>query len=81
MARLTIRNLDDLSKTRLRAQAAANRRSMSEEARNILRAALYSEEPIPGNLAEAIRARFEPHGGVDLTPLPREPIRETLSFD
>ena len=37
---LTIRNLDDLLKSRLRLRAAARNRSMEEEARQILRAAL-----------------------------------------
>jgi hypothetical protein len=29
----------------------------------------------PGSLAAAIRARFTRYGDVDLTPLPKEPIR------
>ena len=36
MASITIRNLDDATKTRLRVQAANNSRSMGEEARMIL---------------------------------------------
>ena len=38
MASITIRNLDDDVKTRLRVRAAGNGRSMEEEARLILRA-------------------------------------------
>jgi plasmid stability protein len=49
---------------------------MEEEARKILRAALSEQLPAARNLAEAIRRRFRPLGGVDL-PLPvREPMRE-----
>jgi len=40
MATLTIRNLDDSLKERLRVRAAANGRSMTEEARLILRHAI-----------------------------------------
>jgi len=43
MATLTIRNLEDPLKSRLRLRAAARNRSMEEEARQILRAAL--QEP------------------------------------
>lgn len=76
MASITIRNLDEQTKERLRVRAARRKRSMEEEARNILRTALARESATPGNLAEAIRRRFEPLGGV-VIPLPaREPIRE-----
>jgi plasmid stability protein len=76
MASITIRKLDDQTKERLRVRAAHNRRSMEDEARNILRVALTHGSATPRNLAEAIRRRFEPFGGVEL-PLPvREPIRK-----
>ncbi len=81
MASITIRNLDDSVKARLRVQAAVHGRSMEDEARDILRAALSREAPRPGNLAAAIRACFSESGGVDLAPLPREPIREPPAFD
>ena len=76
MASITIRKLDEKTKARLRVRAAQNGRSMEEEARTLLRAAL-SDEVIPGsNLTDAIRSRFRRLGGVAL-PLPdREPIRE-----
>ena len=75
MASITIRKLDEQTKARLRVRAAHHQRSMEDEARNILRAALAQETATPGNLAEAIRRRFEPLGGVEL-PLPvREPMR------
>ena len=78
MASITIRNLDDDVKTRVR--AADNGRSMEEEARLILRDAVGRKTP-PRNLASAIRARIAPLGGVDLELPPRGPGREPPSFD
>jgi antitoxin FitA len=76
MASITIRNLDERTKARLRARAAHHERSMEEEARQILRAALNEKETSPGNLAEAIRRRFQPLGGVNLSLPTREPMRD-----
>jgi plasmid stability protein len=76
MASITIRNLDERTKRRLRIRAAHRNRSMEEEARSILRDALAEAEPPPNNLAEIIRARFRRLGGVDLQLPPREPMRE-----
>jgi antitoxin FitA len=76
MASLTIRELDDNTKERLRVRAAHHKRSMEEEARNILRAAVAEEEPTVTNLAEAIRRRFRPFGGVNLDLPEREAMRE-----
>ena len=76
MASITIRKLDEQTKARLRVRAAHRQRSMEDEARNILRAALVEEESTPRNLAEAIRLRFRPLGGVDLLLPVREPMRE-----
>ena len=76
MASITIRNLDEETKSRLRIQAAQHSRSMEEEVRNILRAALEGATSQPLNLAESIRGRFEPLGGVELQLPAREPMRE-----
>jgi plasmid stability protein len=81
MASITIRNLDDTVKTRLRIQAATHGKSMEDEARDILAAAVNREPPVPANLAATIRARFAPLGGLDLPELPREPMREPPTFD
>ena len=54
---------------------------MEQEARDILRAALDQESPAGKNLATAIRARFEPLGGVELDLPPREPMPEPPQFD
>ena len=80
MASITIRDLDDDVKTRLRVRAAEHHRSMEEEARLILREAVEPKKG-PRNLAEAIRARIAPLGGVDLELPPRGPGREPTSFD
>ena len=80
MASITIRNLDEDVKTRLRVRAAEHHRSMEEEARLILRDAV-GRKPSSRNLAEAIRARIAPLGGVDLELPPREPAREPPTFD
>ena len=76
MASITIRKLDERTKARLRVRAAHHQRSMEEEARNILRAALAEDPATPRNLADAIRRRFRPLGGIDLRLPAREPMRE-----
>lgn len=53
---------------------------MEEEAREILRSALAAPAPAKGNLAEIIRRRFAPFGGVELELPPREPAREPPDF-
>jgi plasmid stability protein len=79
MASITIRNLEDDLKQRLRLRAAQHGRSMEEEVRGILRQAL-GQATAPRNLAAAIRARIEPLGGVDLDVPTRDPIRDPPSF-
>jgi plasmid stability protein len=81
MASITIRNLDESLKARLRIQAAVHGRSMEEEARDILQSSLNRAPAAPGNLAAAIRARFAPLGGIELALPPREPMREPPTFD
>jgi antitoxin FitA len=75
MASITIRDLDERTKERLRVRAAQHKRSMEEEARSILRSAVASEEPVGVDLAEAVRRRFRPFGGVDLPAAARDSIR------
>jgi plasmid stability protein len=81
MASITIRNLEEPLKARLRIQAATHGRSMEDEARDILRCALNREPNQPANLAAIIRARFAPLGGVELPEIRREPMRDPPSFD
>jgi plasmid stability protein len=76
MASITIRNLDERTKARLRVRAAHGKRSMEEEARHILRKALSQSVEGSPDLAHAIRRRFAPLGGVDLRLPERELARE-----
>ena len=76
MASMTIRKLEEALKSRLRIRAARHGRSMEEEAREILKAALAPEPSARLNLADSIRRRVEPLGGVDLTLPSREPTRK-----
>ena len=82
MATLTIRNVDAAVKERLRVRAARHGRSMEAEARTILSDAVAAKpDEFEPNLAEAIRRRFAPLGGVDLELPPREEVGEPPSFD
>ena len=76
MASITIRNLDDETKARLRLRAARHQRSMEEEARTVLRQALAVADPPAASLATAIRRRFEALGGIELESPAREAIRK-----
>ena len=65
MASITIRNLDDELKARLRRAAAEHGHSIEEEVRRILRQAL--EKPRPGHgLGSRIHKRYAAIGGIDL---------------
>ena len=81
MASLTIRNLDEQLKAQLRVRAASLGRSMEEEARYILRAALEESQAPTIDLAKRIRRRFANLGDVDLPIGPREPVREPAVSD
>jgi plasmid stability protein len=80
MATITIRQLDEKTKTRLRVRAAHHGRSMEEEVREILRTAVGAAPPVKGNLAERIKHRFAPFGGVELKLPRRDPIRKPPDF-
>jgi len=80
MATITIRNLDDFIKTRLRVRAANHDRSMEEEARIILRDALQDADEMRG-LGSLIHKRFMSAGGVELAPSVRDqPARKPDSL-
>lgn len=79
MASITVRNLEESTKRKLKVRAAQNGRSMEQEVREILKETLRktSRRPQTGaDLAEAIRQRFAPLGGVELEPFPDEPVRD-----
>jgi len=80
MASITIRNLDEDVKHRLRVRAAEHGRSMEEEVRDILRQ-VVGQPSAPRNLGRAIHARFAALGGVDLRPSQRSPMRPTPDFE
>ena len=81
LASITIRNLDDEVKTRLRVRAANNGRSMEQEVRMILREAVGQVAMPAKGLGTAIHELFKPFGAVEL-PVPlREPMREPPHFD
>ena len=80
MASISTRNLDNEVKCRLRIRAVEHGRSIEEEARQILRAALGDTAP-PVNLAAAIRSHVTAAGGVDLDLRERDPMRPPPVFD
>jgi len=81
MASITIRKLSDSAKAGLRIRAAENGRSMEEEARTILEGAIAQPPVAPrGNMAERIRSRFAPLGGVVLNIPPRTVSRPPVDF-
>ena len=75
MPSMTIRNLNEQVKSRLRVRAAQHGRSMEEEAREILASAVAVEPRASGNLFDAICKRIVSLGGVGLPEIEREPIR------
>ena len=80
MAVMTIRNIDEAIKKRLRVRAAVNGRSMEDEARDILRSALSTDAARPRDLGQAISERFCKLGGVELPEVSREAIRQPQDF-
>jgi plasmid stability protein len=76
MASITIRNLEESTKRKLKIRAATHGRSMEQEARVILKNVLAQTSKKRTNLAESIRAIFGPLGGVELERLPPDAIRD-----
>jgi plasmid stability protein len=70
MAALSIRDLDDSVKEKLRLRAAQHGRSMEAEIRAILTSAVTDEAP-HSDLFSALTERFASLGGVDLDLPPR----------
>lgn len=80
MANITIRNLDDALKAKLRVRAARLGRSMEEEVRVILKNVL-AQEDFPKSLGESIHQRFADLGGFEMPSIEREPIRDRNFFE
>lgn len=70
MATITIRDLNDTLKAKLRIRAAEHGRSMEAEVRAIIAAALEAPDTA-GGLARNIHRRFAEIGGADLGAVKR----------
>jgi antitoxin FitA len=79
MASLTIRNLDDSLKERLRVRAAQRGRSMEDEARHILKEAVGGATG--ADLLRLSSTLFGTEHGVELEAPDRSDGRETVAFD
>lgn len=80
MASITVRNLDERVKHRLRLRAAQHGWSMEQEIRRILEETV-SEHAAKGNFAERVHSRFADLE-VDQLPIPaRKPARVPPAFD
>lgn len=77
---ITIRDLDGRVNERLRVRAARNGRSIEAEARSILSDLLAPDIDDPLDLAEAIRRRVAPLGGIELDEHPPVATGEPVSF-
>jgi plasmid stability protein len=76
MASITIRQLPEATKRKLRIRAAQHGRSMEQEAREILKIELSKSDEPPKDLGKAIHETFAPFGGLELHIPSREPIPE-----
>jgi len=79
MSALSIRNLDDRVKERIRIRAARQRRSMEAEIRVILTDAVAEPGEVPG-LLQALTDRFAELGGVELDLPPRSTPARAAGF-
>lgn len=80
MATLTIRDLDDSVKQRLRVRAAEKGVSMEAEVRSILQSAVAdAPRETPGDWYLRLRERIAQTGFVDDVPIP--PRDEMVSFE
>ena len=80
MASLTIRNLDEATKQRLRVRAARHGVSMEEEVRRILKEALPPVEA-PSGLGQRLRDRFAGVADEEFVPPKRHAPRTHLQWD
>lgn len=80
MATLTIRDIDDDIRDRLRVRAARNGRSMEAEVREILREAVVRPQPA-SQLGSRVRARFSAVGGVELSLPKRDAAQRMVEIE
>lgn len=76
MASLTIKDLDERTQRLLQIRAARQNRSMEEEARSILKAAVAEDDGDKPDLAASIKARFRSLGVEEIELPSRAPLRE-----
>ena len=80
MASITVRNLDDEVKRKLRIRAAEHGCSMEAEAREILTQAVDDSAAPQEGLGTRIHERFKAIGGVDLELPERVPMPEPPQY-
>jgi plasmid stability protein len=80
MAAITVRNLEEGVKHRLRVRAAQHGRSMEAEARAIIVDAV-AEDDEPKNFFLRLHERFAAIGGVELDIPPRTVEHRVVEFD
>ena len=80
MTSLTIRNVDDATKQRLRIRAARHGVSMEEEVRRILKEALHPAEA-PSGLGKRLRDRFAGLAAEECVVPMRQAQRSALQWD
>lgn len=81
MASITVRNLDDEVKRKLRIRAAEHGCSMEAEVREILTEAVAIDPEPRKGLGTRIHERFKEVGGIDLELPEREPMPEPPNFE
>lgn len=80
MASLTLRNIEESLKAKIRMIAAANGRSMEEEVRQILRQYVLRQKSADG-VGTRISRRFAGAGGVEMSLPPRSAPRQLKAGD
>mgnify|MGYP001328537850 CR=1 FL=1 len=80
MPGMTIRNLDDVTKQRLRMRAARHGVSMEEEARRILKEALRPADA-PAGLGKRLRDRFAEAAAAEFVVPSRQTPRSAPQWD
>ena len=80
MASITIRNIDDKAKARLRVRAGEHHPLVAKKVRTILREAVSDGRAGPCDLAKFTHKCFVRLGGVNLELPPCGPMREPPDF-
>jgi plasmid stability protein len=81
MSTITVRNIDDEIKAKLRVRAARNGRSMEAEVRDIIAAAVGGPTPPEKGLGTWLHEQLANVGYVDLELPPRDEPARWVEFD